>query len=118
MVWSELPGQSIHFKCASADYTHMNAYEEFVVEELTQTILRGEVKIVGPYSCVNRLGLPHAEDCKEIEATVPVHILNSFETTFTMQCIPTVASTGGLASGICTWRMLKSQPPAERIERS
>lgn len=74
--WSDIPVNSIDFKgISSARYAKMNARDETVVEELTKSIIRGNVKITGSDASVNNIGNPPVPDCKEITAEVPVLIL-------------------------------------------
>ena len=57
-----------------AKYAKMNSHDETVAEELTKSIMRGDVKITGPHACVNNIGNAPVPGCREIYADVPVPI--------------------------------------------
>ena len=70
-LWEDVPVETIHFK-NSAKYAKLNSCDEAVVNELTKSIIRGDVKITGAHACVNNIGNAPVLGCKEIEADVPV----------------------------------------------
>ena len=72
-LWEDIPVETIHFK-NSAKYAKLNSCDEAVVNELTKSIIRGDVKITGAHACVNNIGNAPVLGCKEIEADVPVPI--------------------------------------------
>ena len=72
--WKDIPVQTIHFRGEHAIFTQLNSKDMYVIEELTQSIIRGDVKITGPYSGVNHLGAYPPDDAPTILAPVPVPI--------------------------------------------
>lgn len=72
--WDKIPVRTIHFLGENATFTQLNSKDTYIIEELTQSIIRGDVKITGPYSCVNHLGASPPDDAPSISAPVPVPI--------------------------------------------
>lgn len=65
---------SIHVLGTAAKFTGLSSYTTTVIEEFTDAIIRGDIELVGKYTCANRLGERPSANAKKVMTTMPVPI--------------------------------------------